>query len=517
MPTWTTTHTEPFHVSKAIATLDYVSAGRAGVQARVSRRRHEARHFGRRAPRPRDRTTPGTARADLFDEAADFVEVLRRLWDSWEDDAEIRDVATGRFIDRDKLHYIDFEGRWFSVKGPSITPRPPQGQPLVTAWPMSPVAYRLAARRPTCLRHPATTPSGAPIVAELRGAGGGGRTVASRPRLRRPGRLPRRRSPAAAARARPGSTSWPAGPYRSDALVFAGTPRIWPTCSGWQAGRDRRVPPPAGRHPPRPRRRHPTAGARCSAGRVPAALRGAARLRAGSAFPAREPLCPGLSAGRGHGPVSARHADPPRRALPRGQQHHGVERPARPAAISSSPRSSHLAQTAERAKFDFFFLAEGLRLREQRGRIHDLDVVGRPDTFTVLAALAAVTDRIGLSGTINSTFNEPYEVARQFASLDHLSAGRAAWNVVTSWDAFTGENFRRGGFLPAEDRYERAREFLQTARELWDSWDGDAIVADPDTGVFLTDAGQGTFEHHGRPLRHRRTLRRAPVARRVSP
>ncbi len=88
------------------------------------------------------------------------------------------------------------------------------------------------------------------------------------------------------------------------------------------------------------------------------------------------------------------------------------------------------AQTAERGKFDFLFLAEGLRLREQNGLIYDLDVVGRPDTFTVLAALAAVTEHIGLTGTINSTFNEPYEVARQFASLDHLSGGRAAWNVV---------------------------------------------------------------------------------------
>src|SRR5664280_2312429 len=156
-----------------------------------------------------------------------------------------------------------------------------------------------------------------------------------------------------------------------------------------------------------------------------------------------------------------------------------------------------LAQTAERAKFDFFFLAEGLRLREHRGRIHELDVVGRPDTFTVLAALAAVTERIGLSGTINSTFNEPFEVARQFASLDHLSAGRAAWNVVTSWDAFTGENFRRGGFLAREDRYERAREFLATARELWDSWDEDAIVADAASGAFVSDAEQGVFAHHG--------------------
>ncbi|MFF3840805.1 NtaA/DmoA family FMN-dependent monooxygenase [Streptomyces sp. NPDC001930] len=130
----------------------------------------------------------------------------------------------------------------------------------------------------------------------------------------------------------------------------------------------------------------------------------------------------------------------------------------------------HLARTAERGLFDFFFLAEGLRLREHNGRIHDLDVVGRPESITVLNALAAVTDRLGLAGTVNATFNEPYELARRLASLDHLSAGRAAWNVVTSSDAFTGENFRRGGYLDRADRYTRAAEFLATARELWDSW-----------------------------------------------
>jgi FMN-dependent oxidoreductase (nitrilotriacetate monooxygenase family) len=156
-----------------------------------------------------------------------------------------------------------------------------------------------------------------------------------------------------------------------------------------------------------------------------------------------------------------------------------------------------LAQTAERAKFDFFFLAEGLRLREQAGQIYDLDVVGRPDTFTVLTALAAVTEKLGLTGTINSTFNEPFEVARQFASLDHLSGGRAAWNVVTSWDAFTGENFRRGGYLRQEDRYARAKEFLRTTWELFDSWDRSDIVADKESGTFLKRADAGSFEHHG--------------------
>jgi alkanesulfonate monooxygenase SsuD/methylene tetrahydromethanopterin reductase-like flavin-dependent oxidoreductase (luciferase family) len=143
VPTAIVTHTEPFHLSKAIATLDYVSAGRAGVRVQVSRRPHEAAHFGRRAfPDPSDERVI----ADSFDEAADYVEVLRRLWDSWEDDAEIRDVQTGRFIDRDKLHYIDFEGRWFNVKGPSITPRPPQGQPLVSALGHNLAPYRLIAR-----------------------------------------------------------------------------------------------------------------------------------------------------------------------------------------------------------------------------------------------------------------------------------------------------------------------------------------------------------------------------------
>ena len=156
---------------------------------------------------------------------------------------------------------------------------------------------------------------------------------------------------------------------------------------------------------------------------------------------------------------------------------------------------AHFARTAERAKFDFLFLAEGLRLREQNGVIYDLDVVGRPDTFTILAALAAVTDRLGLAGTINSTFNEPYDVARQFATLDHLSAGRAAWNVVTSWDAFTGENFRRGGVLPQEARYERARTFLHTTWELFDSWRGDEIIADSGSGTFLARPEPGRFAH----------------------
>jgi alkanesulfonate monooxygenase SsuD/methylene tetrahydromethanopterin reductase-like flavin-dependent oxidoreductase (luciferase family) len=154
IPTVIATHTEPFHASKAIATLDYVSTGRAGVRIKVSARPDEAAHFGRRdlgkqapAAMPADASPPASRLSgrqqaiDLLDEAADYVEVLRRLWDSWDDYAEIRHVASGRFVDRDKLHYINFQGRWFSVKGPSITPRPPQGQPLVAALGHNELAY----------------------------------------------------------------------------------------------------------------------------------------------------------------------------------------------------------------------------------------------------------------------------------------------------------------------------------------------------------------------------------------
>ncbi|MGG7104317.1 NtaA/DmoA family FMN-dependent monooxygenase [Rhodococcus sp. 24CO] len=177
----------------------------------------------------------------------------------------------------------------------------------------------------------------------------------------------------------------------------------------------------------------------------------------------------------------------------------------------------HTAKTAERGKFDFFFLAEGLALRERAGQIFDQDIIGRPDTFTVLASLAAVTEHLGLAGTINSTFNEPYELARQFATLDQLSGGRAAWNVVTSFDAFTGQNFRRGGYLDRAQRYERAEETVALVREIWDSWRSDDIVADKDSGRFLARAEAGEFAFHGSQfdVNGRFTVPRSPQGRPV--
>jgi alkanesulfonate monooxygenase SsuD/methylene tetrahydromethanopterin reductase-like flavin-dependent oxidoreductase (luciferase family) len=137
VPTATVTHTEPFHLSKAIATLDLVSRGRAGWEPAVSRSPEEAALFGRKPAAPAD---------VLWREAAEAIEVVVRLWDSWEDDAVIRDVATGRYVDRDKLHYIDFVGEFFSVRGPSITPRSPQAHPLIVLRGDEPEALPVAAR-----------------------------------------------------------------------------------------------------------------------------------------------------------------------------------------------------------------------------------------------------------------------------------------------------------------------------------------------------------------------------------
>ncbi|MFF1648220.1 LLM class flavin-dependent oxidoreductase [Streptomyces sp. NPDC058240] len=122
VPTVTTTHCEPVHVSRALATLDHISQGRAGWRRRMVTAEAEAAHFG---------PEPPVGLNELRAEEAEFTEVVTKLWDSWEDGAEIREVAAGRFLDRSKLHHIDHAGRHFRIKGPSNVPRPPQGHPVL--------------------------------------------------------------------------------------------------------------------------------------------------------------------------------------------------------------------------------------------------------------------------------------------------------------------------------------------------------------------------------------------------
>jgi alkanesulfonate monooxygenase SsuD/methylene tetrahydromethanopterin reductase-like flavin-dependent oxidoreductase (luciferase family) len=216
VPTAVATHTEPFHLSKAIATLDFVSGGRAGVRVQTSRREDEAALVGRR---------PVPELVERFGEAADWVEVVRRLWDSWDDDAEIRDAATGRFVDRDRLHYIDFTGPHFSVRGPSITPRPPQGQPIVAALAHRDVAFELVGRSADLgFVTPQATSDIADILSAIRTAQeAAGRAAEPLPVLGDV--LVVLDDDATAAAARLAHLDELAGePLRSDALVFTGTP-----------------------------------------------------------------------------------------------------------------------------------------------------------------------------------------------------------------------------------------------------------------------------------------------------
>jgi alkanesulfonate monooxygenase SsuD/methylene tetrahydromethanopterin reductase-like flavin-dependent oxidoreductase (luciferase family) len=136
LPTVAVTHTEPFHLQASVATLDHISSGRGGWIADVSTSAEAAAVIGRREPAPA---------ADIWREARYVADVSKRLWDSWEDDAIIRDASTGRFIDRDRIHYVDFESPNFSVKGPSIVPRPPQGHPVTAVRVRSPEALQVAA------------------------------------------------------------------------------------------------------------------------------------------------------------------------------------------------------------------------------------------------------------------------------------------------------------------------------------------------------------------------------------
>jgi FMN-dependent oxidoreductase (nitrilotriacetate monooxygenase family) len=159
-----------------------------------------------------------------------------------------------------------------------------------------------------------------------------------------------------------------------------------------------------------------------------------------------------------------------------------------------------VARTAERGALDALFLADSPSLFQKP----DQPLVAPPlalDPLVLLSTLASVTSHLGLIGTVSTSFEEPYNVARRFASLDHLSRGRVAWNVVTSSDPYAWNNFGHGGG-PAEqpdrrERYGRAAEFIDVVQALWDSWDDDAVLADQRTGAFSKNGAINTIGHRG--------------------
>jgi len=178
--------------------------------------------------------------------------------------------------------------------------------------------------------------------------------------------------------------------------------------------------------------------------------------------------------GRGHHEASWRHPD------------------SSPLALTDIHYYQDLARRAEAALFDSIFFADQLALGG--------DVAQAPRTWlepiTVLAALAVATSRIGLIATASTTYSEPFNLARQFASIDHISNGRAAWNIVTSWLATAAENFGSDGQASHADRYARGEEFTAVVKELWDSWAADAVVDERASGLYAR-------EERIRPINHR--------------
>ncbi|ARV62661.1 nitrilotriacetate monooxygenase [Nostocales cyanobacterium HT-58-2] len=147
-----------------------------------------------------------------------------------------------------------------------------------------------------------------------------------------------------------------------------------------------------------------------------------------------------------------------------------------------------IAQTAERGKFDMIFLADGVAVRERGQGTETLSRSGHVvhfEPFTLLSALSVVTERIGLTATVSTTYNEPYHLARKFASLDHLSGGRAGWNLVTSATEAEAKNFNREKHMEHTLRYERAKEFVDVVTALWDSWEDDAFLRDKELGIYF--------------------------------
>jgi FMN-dependent oxidoreductase (nitrilotriacetate monooxygenase family) len=173
-------------------------------------------------------------------------------------------------------------------------------------------------------------------------------------------------------------------------------------------------------------------------------------------------------------------------------------RSADPLGFIKSEQWSRLARVAERGTLDAIFLADSPGLSIENDGTLGAPPYGALDPVVLLSSLASQTTHIGLVATITTSFEAPYNVARRIASLDHVSRGRAAWNVVTTVDATVAGNFGGQPHLPREERYARAEEFVAVVRQLWDSWDDDAFIADKTTGRFTAPHAIHRIDHRGK-------------------
>ena len=162
------------------------------------------------------------------------------------------------------------------------------------------------------------------------------------------------------------------------------------------------------------------------------------------------------------------------------------------------PHFVEMAQTAERGLFDMLFSADNATVwTASESAIDRVHYVAWMEPYTLLSALSGYTKNIGLVCTASTSFEQPYAVARKFATLDLISGGRSGWNVVTSGNETEAQNFSKEPHLPKTERYKRGREFVEVVRALWDSWDEDAFLRDKETGIFFDRSKMHELNHHG--------------------
>src|SRR6185436_17415711 len=212
----------------------------------------------------------------------------------------------------------------------------------------------------------------------------------------------------------------------------------------------------------------------------------------------RKPMHLGMSIrGLGYHPAAWRHPDVPADGTLRFEHY------------------ARSARAAERGKCDLIFFADGIGIRERdipRGSLarSGYEIV-EMEPMTLLPALAVVTKHIGLVTTASTTYNEPFSIARKFATLDLISNGRAGWNVVTSWSEAEAKYFNREQHVDYDTRYARAAEFVEVVTGLWDSWEADAFPFDKRTGQFFDESKMHVLDHKGRFFSVRGPLNVGPL------
>jgi FMN-dependent oxidoreductase (nitrilotriacetate monooxygenase family) len=549
--TSTSTYNDPYNLARRYLALDHLTGGRGAVNIVTSFAPDAAANFGYSEPPPKE---------ERYRRAHEFLEVVTKLWDAWDEDAIIADRQTGRWGAPDKIRPIDHHGEFFDVRGPLSVPPSPQGRPVIVQAGGSEGGLALAGAFADAVFTVAQTKEKAVAFRQdiRRRAAAAGRdadsvkislglvviTDETEARARERERELYETIPIeAATEALAGQLGIATDKVSPDAPIDPADLPAGPTGTGPE-GFQISTRSLIAAEPITPRQLiYRSAGG------------GGHRLVVGAPEQIADEIEDWFRSGTADGFTVmgadaavdfenfARHVVPElqRRGLVDRdyagstlRENYGLPRPHPPTRTGNGRRPANrprgrelhvnvnmlhagvfggawrfpgtdplgsyrldhyvrIARKAQAALLDAVFLADGAAIRD--------DIRYRPtsnlEPTVVLTAVARATERIGLIGTLSSSFNDPYDIARRLATLDQLSRGRAGWNVVTTADVESARNFGLDDPIEHGLRYEIAAEFVEVVRALWNSWEPDALVGDRASGVFADRERIHAIDHHG--------------------